>query len=148
MDDWVVAVAAEIDRHEGPVGLVGHSGGGNVVWGAAAARPDRVARVVFVDTVPLTRSIPAQAPTSPVTLDDDRRFGVPVTLLMGSLDEAALRAELARWGPYAEEFAAIDDATVVRLGTGHWPQFSAPAALARALVEAFAEDAPWEDAPA
>ena len=148
MDDWVAAVAAEIDRHEGPVGLVGHSGGGNVVWGAAAARPDRVARVVFVDTVPLTRSIPAQAPTSPVTLDDDRRFGVPVTLLMGSLDEAALRAELARWGPYAEELAAIDDATVVRLGTGHWPQFSAPAALARALVEAFAEDAPREDAPA
>ena len=148
MDDWVAAVAAEIDRHEGPVGLVGHSGGGNVVWGAAAARPDRVARVVFVDTVPLARSIPAQAPTSPVTLDDDRRFGVPVTLLMGSLDEAALRAELARWGPYAEEFAAIDDATVVRLGTGHWPQFSAPAALARALVEAFAEDAPREDARA
>ncbi len=148
MDDWVAAVAAEIDRHEGPVGLVGHSGGGNVVWGAAAARPDRVARVVFVDTVPLTRSIPAQAPSSPVTLDDDRRFGVPVTLLMGSLDEAALRAELARWGPYAEEFAAIDDATVVRLGTGHWPQFSAPAALARALVEAFAEDAPREDARA
>ena len=31
---------------------------------------------------------------------------------MGSLDEAALRAELARWGPYAEELAAIDDATV------------------------------------
>ena len=148
MDDWVAAVAAEIDRHEGPVGFVGHSGGGNVVWGAAAARPDRVARVVFVDTVPPARSIPAQAPTSPVTLDDDRRFGVPVTLLMGSLDEAALRAELARWGPYAEEFAAIDDATVVRLGTGHWPQFSAPAALARALVEAFAEDAPREDAPA
>lgn len=148
MDDWVAAVAAEIDRHEGPVGFVGHSGGGNVVRGAAAARPDRVARVVFVDTVPPARSIPAQAPTSPVTLDDDRRFGVPVTLLMGSLDEAALRAELARWGPYAEEFAAIDDATVVRLGTGHWPQFSAPAALARALVEAFAEDAPREDAPA
>ena len=148
MDDWVAAVAAEVDRHEGPVGLVGHSGGGNVVWGAAAARPDRVARVVFVDTAPLTRSIPARAPTSPVTLDDDRRFGVPVTLLMGSLDEAALRAELARWGPYAEELAAIDDATVVRLGTGHWPQFSAPAALARALVEAFAEDAPREDAPA
>lgn len=73
---------------------------------------------------------------------------MPVTLLMGSLDEAALRAELARWGPYAEEFAAIDDATVVRLGTGHWPQFSAPAALARALVEAFAEVAPREDAPA
>ena len=61
---------------------------------------------------------------------------MPVTLLMGSLDEAALRAELARWGPYAEEFAAIDDATVVRLGTGHWPQFSQPEVLADAIVTA------------
>ena len=32
--------------------LVGHSGGGNVAYGAADARPDRVARVVFVDTFP------------------------------------------------------------------------------------------------
>ena len=32
--------------------LVGHSGGGNVVWGAAEARAGRVARVIFVDTVP------------------------------------------------------------------------------------------------
>ena len=32
--------------------LVGHSGGGNVVYGAADARPERVARIVFVDTFP------------------------------------------------------------------------------------------------
>lgn len=50
--DWVSAVVAEIDRLEGPVALVGHSGGGNVVWGAVDARPDRVAHVVFVDTFP------------------------------------------------------------------------------------------------
>ena len=53
--DWVDAVVAEIDALAGPVVLVGHSGGGNVVWGAADARPDRVARVVFVDTVPARR---------------------------------------------------------------------------------------------
>src|SRR5690606_4486695 len=51
MADWVAAVVTEIDALEGPVALVGHSGGGNVVWGAADARPDRVARVVFVDTI-------------------------------------------------------------------------------------------------
>jgi pimeloyl-ACP methyl ester carboxylesterase len=50
--DWVAAVVEEIDRREAPVVLVGHSGGGNVVYGAADARPDRVAHVVFLDTFP------------------------------------------------------------------------------------------------
>src|SRR6478752_10839274 len=52
IQDWVDAVVAEIDAIDGPVVVVGHSGGGNVAWGAADARPDRVARVIFVDTVP------------------------------------------------------------------------------------------------
>ncbi|MBN9210962.1 MAG: alpha/beta hydrolase [Microbacterium sp. 71-36] len=50
--DWVDAVVAHVDAAAGPVVLVGHSGGGNVVWGAADARPDRISRVVFVDTMP------------------------------------------------------------------------------------------------
>ncbi len=178
MADWVAAVVAEIDRLDGPVALVGHSGGGNVVWGAADARPDRVARVVFVDTIPpydggaisefeiedgvipfpgwkffedevgdldaqtrartarLTRSVPARVPTDPIALADERRHGVSVTLLMGSLDEPAFRAAVADWGPYGTEFEAIQDAEVVRLDSGHWPQFSQPAKLAAAIVAA------------
>ena len=50
--DWVDAVVDEIDATDGLVALVGHSGGGNVVYGAADARPERIARVVFVDTFP------------------------------------------------------------------------------------------------
>jgi pimeloyl-ACP methyl ester carboxylesterase len=50
--DWVASVVDEIDRAHGLVVLVGHSGGGNVVYGAVDARPERVARVVFVDTFP------------------------------------------------------------------------------------------------
>ncbi|RBY95009.1 alpha/beta hydrolase [Blastococcus sp. TBT05-19] len=51
--DHVDAVVAAIDRLDGPVVLVGHSGGGSIAHGAADARPDRVARVVYVDSWPL-----------------------------------------------------------------------------------------------
>jgi len=33
--------------------LVGHSGGGAIAWSAVDARPDRVARVIYVDSGPL-----------------------------------------------------------------------------------------------
>lgn len=177
--DWVDAVVNRIDELDGPVVLVGHSGGGNVVWGAADACPARVARVVLVDTVPpapgmgigefeavdgvvpfpgwdhfpaddvhdlddairarttpLMKSIPARVPTDPIALSDDGRFRVPVTLLMGGYDQAKLESELADWGPYGVEFSSIADATVVELGSAHWPQFSMPQRLATAILDA------------
>lgn len=51
--DHVDAVIAEVDRSDGPVVLVGHSGGGAIAHAVADARPDRVARVVHVDAGPL-----------------------------------------------------------------------------------------------
>jgi pimeloyl-ACP methyl ester carboxylesterase len=51
--DHVDAVVAAVDEVEGPVVLVGHSGGGAIAYAAADARPDRVARVVYVDAGPL-----------------------------------------------------------------------------------------------
>ena len=177
--DWVDAVVSEIDALADPVVLVGHSGGGNVVWGAADSRPDRVARVVFVDTVPPpdgrgisefevvdgvvpfpgwdafdepdvagldapTRdrvaaqmaSVPARVPTDPLPLRNARRHGVPVTILAGGQDESSLRAALAEWGPWADEFAAIEDVDVVTLPTGHWPQFSVPELLTEKILAA------------
>lgn len=50
--DWVDAAVAAVDALPGEVVVVGHSGGGNVAWGVADARPERVSRVVLVDTVP------------------------------------------------------------------------------------------------
>ncbi len=53
LQDHVDFVVRAIDGLDGPVALVGHSGGGPIAWGAADARPERVARVVFVDAGPL-----------------------------------------------------------------------------------------------
>lgn len=176
--DWVAAAVAAVDAISEDVVVVGHSGGGNVAWGVADARPDRVRRVVFVDTVPpppgkgisefelvdgvvpfpgwdffpeddvsdldeatrartapLTRSVPARVPTDGIVLENPRRHGVPVTLLMGSLDQQTFEGMIDQWGPYADEYRAIRNAEVVRIGSGHWPQFSVPARLAE-LVDA------------
>ncbi|MDC0666241.1 alpha/beta fold hydrolase [Nannocystis radixulma] len=54
--DHVNAVVRLVDElaagHE-PIALVGHSGGGAVAHAVVDARPDRVARVVYVDSGPL-----------------------------------------------------------------------------------------------
>lgn len=177
--DWIAEVVTRIDALPGPLALVGHSGGGNVAWGAADARPDRVSRVVFVDTLPPppgaeisefpvvdgavpfpgwdffdapdvadldeatrerwakhTHPVPGAVPTDPVALADEQRRRVPVTVLSGSADEAALRRMLTGWPPFLAEFDALTDVTVVELGTGHWPQFSRPDRLAREIVTA------------
>jgi pimeloyl-ACP methyl ester carboxylesterase len=51
--DAVVAVIDSFDSADGDIALVGHSGGGAIAHAAVDARPTRVARVVYVDSVPL-----------------------------------------------------------------------------------------------
>ncbi len=51
--DHVDAVIAVVDALPGQVVLVGHSGGGAIAHAVADARPDRIARVVYVDAGPL-----------------------------------------------------------------------------------------------
>lgn len=48
MENYVDAVAARIDKTDGPVILVGHSMAGAIVANACEARPDRIARAVFL----------------------------------------------------------------------------------------------------
>lgn len=52
LSDWVDAVVGVVDSLEGPVVLVGHSGGGPVIHAVVDARPDRVARAVYADSWP------------------------------------------------------------------------------------------------
>ena len=49
----VDAVAAVVDGLPERVVLVGHSGGGAIAHAVADARPDRIARVIYVDSMPL-----------------------------------------------------------------------------------------------
>jgi pimeloyl-ACP methyl ester carboxylesterase len=51
--DHVDAVVAAVDAADVPVVLVGHSGAGAMIHAAADARPGRVARSIYVDSVPL-----------------------------------------------------------------------------------------------
>jgi pimeloyl-ACP methyl ester carboxylesterase len=51
--DHIAAVVNLVDGLDGKVVLVGHSGGGAVIHGVADARPDRVARNIYVDSGPL-----------------------------------------------------------------------------------------------
>ncbi|THV23529.1 alpha/beta fold hydrolase [Glycomyces paridis] len=51
--DHIDAVVAAVDAIAGPVVLVGHSGGGAIAHAVADTRPDRIARVVYVDAAPL-----------------------------------------------------------------------------------------------
>jgi pimeloyl-ACP methyl ester carboxylesterase len=51
--DAVVEVIDSFDPADGKVVLVGHSGGGAIAHATVDARPDRVARVVYVDSGPL-----------------------------------------------------------------------------------------------
>jgi pimeloyl-ACP methyl ester carboxylesterase len=51
--DAVVEVIDSLDPTDGQVVLVGHSGGGAIAHATVDARPDRVTRVVYVDSVPL-----------------------------------------------------------------------------------------------
>jgi pimeloyl-ACP methyl ester carboxylesterase len=51
--DQVDFVVALVDAAAGPVVLVGHSGGGAVAHAVVDARPDRIAKVIYVDSGPL-----------------------------------------------------------------------------------------------
>src|SRR5690348_13662045 len=51
--DHVDAVVALVDSLDGEVVLVGHSGGGPVAQAVADARPERIARIIYVDSGPI-----------------------------------------------------------------------------------------------
>jgi pimeloyl-ACP methyl ester carboxylesterase len=102
--DHVGAVVAEIDFCDGQVVLVGHSAGAGICHAAVDARPDRVARGIYVggfptgDGSPMADDFPAA--NGEVPLPDWSAFG-PEDLT--DLDDAARDAFRARALPSPEQ---------------------------------------------
>jgi pimeloyl-ACP methyl ester carboxylesterase len=182
--DHVDAVVEAIDScgPGGQVVLVGHSAGCGIAYAAVDARPDRVARAVYVGgfptgdglalvdgfsaengEVPLPdwsafeeeelaglddelraafreRAIPspARVTSDPQQLSDERRYDVPVTVISTEFSSEVLRGWIERDLAPVREFAKLRDVGYVDLPTGHWPQFTRPRELARAILASIA----------
>jgi pimeloyl-ACP methyl ester carboxylesterase len=176
--EHVDAVVEAIDSCDGQVVLVGHSAGCGIAYAAVDARPDRVARAVYVGgfatgagqlladgfpvsngEVPLPdwsafeeedladlddtaraqfreRAIPSpeHVTSDPQRLSDERRYDVPVTVICSEFTSEMLRKWVEQGLAPVREFAKIRDVDYVDVPTGHWPQFTRPEELARAIL--------------
>jgi pimeloyl-ACP methyl ester carboxylesterase len=174
----VVEVVDSFDPAGGKLVLVGHSGGGAIAHATVDARPDRVARVVYVDSGPLgeggvindelpaengevplpdwslfededlvdlgpelraafrERAIPSpvRVTSDPQQLSDERRYDVPVTVIACEFSSAMIREWMEQEHPFVRELGKIRDVDYIDLPTGHWPQFTRPGELGRAIL--------------
>ncbi|QKW22662.1 alpha/beta hydrolase [Kitasatospora sp. NA04385] len=79
--------------------------------------------------------VPAGVAQAPVRLSDERRYGVPVTMLCAEAAPEQVREWIAQGA--APEVSRMERVEYVDLDSGHWPMFTRPAELA-ALVDAVA----------
>ena len=186
LQDHIDAVVDAIDAVQGKVVLVGHSGGGAVIHGALDARPDHVARAIYVDSGPLGEGavindeLPADGDDIPLPpwegfedadlvdldgdlreafrrraipqpkgvaygrqhLHDERRYDVPATVIACEFPSSLLQEWIQAGHPFVAELSRMRDVEYVDLPTGHWPQFTKPAELARAILAAVERKSP------
>jgi pimeloyl-ACP methyl ester carboxylesterase len=82
---------------------------------------------------------PEHAVTDVVHLSDERRYDVPVTVICPEFSAAQLQSWIAQGAPPVQEFTKLHDVEYVDVSTGHWPQFTRPADLAQAIIDAVAK---------
>jgi pimeloyl-ACP methyl ester carboxylesterase len=67
-------------------------------------------------------------------LADERRYDVPVTVIACEFTSEQLRTWVEGGHPYVRELARIRAVSYLDLPTGHWPQFTRPRELGRAIL--------------
>jgi pimeloyl-ACP methyl ester carboxylesterase len=77
---------------------------------------------------------PAHVASDRQRLFDQRRYDVPVTVIACEFPSARLKEWVEQGHPYVRELAKIRDVDIVDLPTGHWPQFTRPEDLGRAIL--------------
>lgn len=81
------------------------------------------------------KAVPVPAPVlrEPVSLSNDRRRQIPATFVCCSLSSAQIREMVQAGHPMFAEVAHLECIDYVDLPTGHWPMWSRPVDLARAI---------------
>jgi pimeloyl-ACP methyl ester carboxylesterase len=77
---------------------------------------------------------PVGVATGPQQLSDERRYDVPVTVIACEFPSEKLKEWMAQG--HLDELTRIRQVDFVDLPTGHWPQFTRPQELGRAIVAA------------
>ncbi|WP_024357228.1 alpha/beta fold hydrolase [Leucobacter chironomi] len=185
LDEQVAALEQRIAADTEPVVIVAHSGANAPVTLVLDRHPERVSRVVWVDSGPAApgmafapdfpeggeglplppfevlaqqasidglsadmlarfraRAVPEPGPVlrQTVELANNARFDVPTTFVCCSMSSAQVQ-ELAEAGhPMFAEVGRFTCVDYIDLPTGHWPMWSRPADLARALAADLAAD--------
>ncbi len=67
-------------------------------------------------------------------LADERRYDVPVTVIACEFTSEQLRKWIEGGHPSVRELAKIREVSYIDLPTGHWPQFTRPRELGRAIL--------------
>jgi pimeloyl-ACP methyl ester carboxylesterase len=77
---------------------------------------------------------PVHVTSDPQRLSDERRYEVPVTVIACEFSSAMLREWMTQDHPAVRELAKIRAVDYIDLPTGHWPQFTRPDELSRAIL--------------
>jgi pimeloyl-ACP methyl ester carboxylesterase len=78
--------------------------------------------------------IPEHVTSDRQHLADERRYDVPVTVIACEFTSEQLRKWIEGGHPAVRELAKIREVGYIDLPTGHWPQFTRPRELGRAIL--------------